>query len=62
MNNLRDADIVIKEIAWVMLNHGHLSLGDMTLWEFVGQHLDLSDAALSKVRDLLNETMYGESK
>ena len=59
---MSDADIVIKEIALLVLNHGHLSLGDSTLWEFIGQHLDLSDAALSKVQNLLNELLGGEAK
>ena len=59
---MSDADIVIKEIALLVLNHGHLSLGDSTLWEFIGQELDVSDDELLKVQDLLNATMEGESK
>ena len=62
MKRLSDADILIKEVAWVVLNHGYLSLGDMTLREFIERDLDLHDDRLLKVRDLLNDLFGGESK
>ena len=59
---MSDLDILVKEIARVVLAHGYLHLGNSTLSEFIGRELDVSDEELQRVEQYLNALLEGENK
>jgi len=54
-------ELLIKEIARVALEHGYLHLGHLTLLEFIGQELDVSNEVLEQARQHL-ETLLKEKE
>jgi hypothetical protein len=52
-----NTELLIKEIARVVLGHGYLHLGHCTLAEFIGQELDISNDELNRVEQYLNDLL-----
>ena len=50
-------DLLVKEIARVVLAHGYLHLGHCTLLEFIGQELDVSDKTLVEAEQYLDNLL-----
>ena len=53
---MSELDMIIKEVARVVLSHGYLHLGEFTLGEFIGRELDLSDDELARALDYLEKS------
>jgi hypothetical protein len=54
-------DLLVKEIARVVLAHGYLHLGHCTLFEFIGQELDVSDKTLVEAEQYLDNLLKEQS-
>ena len=50
-------ELLIKEIARCVLQHGYLHLGECTLFEFIGNDLDVSDETLVQVEQYLDRVL-----
>ena len=50
-------DLLVKEIARVVLAHGYLHLGEYTLLEFIGKELDVSDKTLVEAEQYLDNLL-----
>ncbi len=54
-------ELLVQEIARCVLQHGYLHLGECTLFEFIGNDLDVSDETLVRVEHYLDKVL-GDTK
>jgi hypothetical protein len=50
-------ELLVKEIARCTLQHGYLHLGHLTLAEFIGKELDVSDEMLVEAEKYLDNLL-----
>jgi hypothetical protein len=50
-----NTELLIKQIAWVALEHGYLHLGEFTLLDFISAELGVSADELTRVLKDLEE-------
>ena len=56
-----NTELLAKEIARVVIEHGYLHLGECTLLEFIGKELNVNEKTLKQAGQDLN-TVLGEMK